>query len=68
MPSKKQKQIENKKRHRGQLKLKRKPALDLTRRAPTKLEKPLFLIVCEGRNTEKSYFDQDDGRWTMEAV
>lgn len=31
---------------------------DLIRKAPFRVEKPLILIVCEGKNTEKTYFDQ----------
>ena len=56
MKNKKQEQVENKKRHKDGLKRRGEP--DLTRSAPSKLEKPLILIVCEGQNTEKSYFDQ----------
>jgi hypothetical protein len=56
MKNKKQEQVENKKRHKEELKRRGEP--DLTRSAPSKLEKPLILIVCEGQNTEKSYFDQ----------
>jgi hypothetical protein len=56
MKNKKNEQIENKKRHKEELK-RRRTAPDLTRKPPTKLERPLILIVCEGENTEKSYFD-----------
>ena len=58
MKNKRQEQIENKKRHKEELKSKRRLPPDLNRSAPFKLEKPLILIVCEGQNTEKSYFDQ----------
>lgn len=56
MKNKQQSQIQNKKRHKGELKGIAEP--NLTRKQPTKLERPLILIVCEGKNTEKSYFDQ----------
>lgn len=56
MKNKNQEQIENKQRHKDGLKRRGEP--DLTRSAPSKLEKPVILIVCEGKNTEKSYFDQ----------
>lgn len=56
MKNKKQEQIENKRRHKESLKRRSEP--DLTRATPYKLEKPVILIVCEGQNTEKSYFDQ----------
>lgn len=56
MKDKNQEQIENKKRHKEGLKRRGEP--DLTRSEPSKLEKPVILIVCEGVNTEKSYFDQ----------
>src|SRR5688500_13892816 len=57
MKNKSNEQIENKKRHKEELK-RRRAAPDLNRRPPTKLERPFILIVCEGENTEKSYFDQ----------
>lgn len=56
MKNKNQEQIENKRRHKVGLKRKGEPIL--TRQAPTRLERPVILIVCEGKNTEKSYFDQ----------
>lgn len=55
MKNKRQEQIENKKRHKESLK---RPEPNLTRPAPTKLERPTILIVCEGENTEVSYFSQ----------
>jgi hypothetical protein len=55
MKNKKQEQIENKRRHKKALK---RPEPDLKRPAPTKLERPTILIVCEGENTEVSYFSQ----------
>lgn len=57
MKNKKLEQIENKRRHKDDLK-RRRAAPDLARKEPTRLERPLILIVCEGKNTEKSYFDQ----------
>jgi hypothetical protein len=57
MKNKRQEQIENKKRHKSSLK-KRGAEPNLDRAAPTKLEKPTILIVCEGENTEVSYFSQ----------
>lgn len=57
MKNKQLEQIENKKRHKDELK-RRRAAPDLSRKEPTRLERPLILIVCEGKNTEKSYFDQ----------
>lgn len=56
MKNKKQEQVENKKRHKDGLKRRGEP--DLTRSAPSKLEKPVILILCEGENTEKTYFNQ----------
>lgn len=58
MKNKKQEQIAAKKKHNESLKSKRRnePALD--RNLPVKLEKPNILIVCEGENTEPSYFRQ----------
>jgi hypothetical protein len=58
MKNKRLEQIENKKRHKEELKKKRRAEPTLDRSVPFKLEKPLILIVCEGQNTEKSYFDQ----------
>jgi len=60
MNNKKQVQIEKKKKHLQSLrnaKLKRK-ATNLKRNKPTKIEKQKFLIVCEGENTEPSYFNK----------
>ena len=55
---KKSEQLEKKKKHRESLKSKRKAAPVLERAAPTISEKPMILIVCEGKNTEPSYFKQ----------
>jgi hypothetical protein len=57
MKNKKQGQVENKQRHKERLK-KRGLEPDLIRSNPTRLERPTILIVCEGKNTEKSYFNQ----------
>lgn len=45
-------------RHRDQLKKKRRTAPSLERPVAELIEKPLILIVCEGENTEPSYFNQ----------
>ena len=58
---KKRRESENKQRHRQQMldaKARRKEEPVLSRRAATKKIKPAFLIVCEGENTEPSYFNQ----------
>ena len=44
--------------HRTQIKLKRRGEIpDLTRKAPARPTLKRFLIVCEGKNTETSYFN-----------
>lgn len=48
-------QVANKKRHLARLKRKTKPNLE--RREGHKKVKPSILIVCEGKNTEPSYFN-----------
>lgn len=58
MKDKKAEQIEAKKRHREQLKSKRRRQPVFERREPVLQEKPTILIVCEGENTEPSYFSQ----------
>jgi len=58
MKDKRQEQIENKRRHKEELKNKRRTEPILNRPVPFKLQKPSILIVCEGQNTEKSYFDK----------
>lgn len=42
---------------RNQLRKQRKLEKGLERKSPVLEEKPTFLIVCEGRNTEPSYFN-----------
>ena len=58
MKNKKAEQIAAKKEHREALKRKRRKELTLERTEPTKIERPTILIVCEGENTEPSYFRQ----------
>ncbi len=56
MKDKKAEQIAAKKKHREHLKDKRREEASLERPEPIKVEKPTILIVCEGENTEPSYF------------
>jgi hypothetical protein len=56
MKDKKAEQIAAKKKHRELLKNKRRKEASLERPEPIKVEKPTILIVCEGKNTEPSYF------------
>ena len=58
MKSKKEKDIEARKKHREQLKKDRRSSLSLERNIPSLIEKPTILIVCEGENTEPSYFNK----------
>ena len=58
MKDKKAEQIEAKKKHKEQLKINRRTAPILDRPEPTLTEKPTILIVCEGENTEPTYFKQ----------
>lgn len=58
MKDKRAEQIEAKKRHREQLKSKRRNEPVFERSEPVLQEKPTILIVCEGENTEPSYFSQ----------
>jgi hypothetical protein len=61
MKDKKAAQIEAKQKHILELsaaKAKRRVEPILARAIPVKLEKPTILIVCEGKNTEPSYFRQ----------
>lgn len=57
MKNKRAEQIAAKRRHRKQLS-KRWPEPNLERRVAELVEKPSILIVCEGENTEPSYFNQ----------
>lgn len=58
MKNKKEKQIAAKQRHKERLKTKRRAQPTFERALPSLAEKPTFLIVCEGKNTEPSYFNQ----------
>lgn len=58
MKNKREEQIAAKKRHKEQLKKKRKSEPTLERSGPSLNQKPTILIVCEGKNTEPSYFNQ----------
>lgn len=59
MKNKRADQIASKKKHIASLKKNsRRKAPVLERKRPSKLEKPTILIVCEGQNTEPSYFRQ----------
>ncbi len=58
MKNKRSDQIAAKKRHKESLKVTRRREPNLGRREPYKFERPTILIVCEGENTEPSYFKQ----------
>ena len=61
MAGNKKKEIQKKTAHLDRIseaKAKRGAEPLLVRAVPTKEEKPTFLIVCEGKNTEPSYFKQ----------
>jgi hypothetical protein len=58
MKDKKAEQIASRLKHREQLKAQRRVEPDLKRDVAKLLEKPSILIVCEGENTEPSYFNQ----------
>jgi hypothetical protein len=58
MKNKREEQIAAKKRHKEQLKNKRRSETSFERPSPILNEKPTILIVCEGENTEPSYFNQ----------
>jgi hypothetical protein len=58
MKDKKAEQKEAKQKHREQLKAQRRKEPSLERPAAELTEKPSILIVCEGENTEPSYFNQ----------
>ncbi|MGQ7871457.1 RloB family protein [Sunxiuqinia sp. sy24] len=58
MKNKKAEQIAAKKKHRELVKKNRRKEVELVRTEPIKIEKPTILIVCEGENTEPSYFRQ----------
>lgn len=58
MKDKKAEQAEDKQRHKEQLKAKRRTEVSFERPEPILAEKPTILIVCEGKNTEPSNFNQ----------
>lgn len=58
MKDKKAEQAIDKEKHREQLKAKRRTETSFERPTPVLTEKPTILIVCEGKNTEPSYFNQ----------
>jgi len=58
MKNKKEEQIAAKKRHKEQLKAQRRAEPTYERPEPELRKKPTILIVCEGKNTEPSYFNQ----------
>jgi hypothetical protein len=58
MKNKKSEQIATKKAHKESLKTKRRAEPILERNEAKIIERPTILIVCEGENTEPSYFSQ----------
>ncbi|OAZ03922.1 RloB family protein [Flavobacterium succinicans] len=58
MKNKKAEQIAAKQKHKEQLIAKRRTEPNLERPDAELIEKPSILIVCEGENTEPSYFNQ----------
>ncbi len=58
MKSKKSEQAQNRERHKMLLRTNRRSEPLLERGEPRRLVKPTILIVCEGENTEPSYFRQ----------
>lgn len=58
MKDKKAEQALDKEKHKAQLKAKRRTENSFERLEPVLTEKPTILIVCEGKNTEPSYFNQ----------
>ena len=58
MKDKKAEQALDQEKHRAHLKAKRRAETNITRPAPLLDIKPTILIVCEGENTEPSYFNQ----------
>lgn len=58
MKNKNEEQIAKKLKHKEQLKTKRRSEPSLERVTLKLSEKPSILIVCEGKNTEPSYFNQ----------
>lgn len=58
MKDKKAEQIADKQRHKEQQKASRRTETNLERPVAKLIEKQLILIVCEGKNTETTYFNQ----------
>lgn len=58
MKDKKAEQIALRQKHKEQLKVNRRSEPNFERPEPKLSEKPTILIVCEGKNTEPSYFKQ----------
>lgn len=58
MKNKKAEQSATRKKHREQLKAQRRSEPNLERPSAELIKKPSILIVCEGDNTEPSYFNQ----------
>ena len=58
MKNKKAEQAADRKRHQLTIKAGRRKEPILKRENPVRTEKPTILIVCEGKNTEPSYFGQ----------
>lgn len=58
MKNKKNEQLAAKQKHRDQLKANRRTEPNFERATPKLIEKPTILIVCEGENTEPTYFNQ----------
>lgn len=58
MKDKAAKQLIARQKHREELKLKRRNEPSFNRSEPSRNQKPTILIVCEGKNTEPSYFRQ----------
>lgn len=58
MKDKKAEQIADKQKHKERLKASRRTEPNFERPEPLLAKKPTILIVCEGENTEPSYFNQ----------
>lgn len=58
MKNKKAEQQDARQKHKASLKAGKRQEPDLDRNEPTLSTIPFILIVCEGENTEKTYFDQ----------
>ena len=56
--NKKAKEAADRQKHKERLRANRKPSASLERSRPSLAIKPTILIVCEGENTEPSYFRQ----------